>query len=87
MATKNKVTIYFPDPDENELWDAIQSIPKGIRGVLLRDILRKSLLGAKPKIGLFFSEESDQEETEPEQGTGPEEPEADQEVLIEIPIF
>lgn len=53
MSRKEKITIYFTDPDDLQLYEVIQGIPKGARGIVVRDILRAGLLGREPSAGMI----------------------------------
>lgn len=78
MATKQKITIYFPEPEESELWEAIQRLPKGVRGIILRDIIRKELLGEDPKLNLLSAPTKQVEKPKPVM---------DEEAALSIPVF
>lgn len=80
MATKQKITIYFPETEESELWEAIQRLPKGVRGMILRDIIRKELLGDDPKFNLSSASSSTKLAEKPK-------PIMDEEAALSIPIF
>ena len=80
MATKQKITIYFPEPEESELWEAIQRLPKGVRGIILRDIIRKELLGEDPKLNLFSASVPTKQVEKPK-------PVMDEEAALSIPVF
>ena len=68
MSRKEKITIYFTDPDDLKLYEVIQGIPKGARGIVVRDILRAGLLGSEPTAGMIpVKQPQPQEPPQPEQ--------------------
>lgn len=53
MSRKEKITIYFTEPEDLQLYEVIQGIPKGARGIVVRDILRAGLLGCESTAGMI----------------------------------
>lgn len=82
MATKRRITIYFPEPEQNELWEAIERLPKGARNLILRDVIKQALLGSSSKVNTLL-----QGIIEAPGAKEPETVAADKEVMFKIPLF